>query len=306
MLRSGVSPAPGARGWNLISVIGRGSYGSVFLASPGRATAAAVRSRAGSSSSSEDGAGDSDSEGDDALVAVKVSYDVGSSPSAVREAALMLQLRGLPHVAHAEQAFFDAGTRPTRMCLVMPLLRGDNAWFAARRRPPEGDAVRAFLRACLTGLAALHARGVVHRDLKPPNIMLARDGDWGSATLTDFGSAQLSLGCVAPIANRAGGHYCTPEFQAPENARNPRAPYLPSGDIWSLATSTCCVVDGARIPRWSSSAPRPDPRAVRPKDLEHLLPLVGAEGVDLLGSMLAPRHADRPTASGALAHAYFR
>ena len=220
----------------------------------------------------------------------------------VREAAL-LQLPPAAHVMHARRVFMDRASR--RMCVVMPIMRGGCAWAVARRRSPDAAELRAFLRACLTGLAHLHARGIVHRDVKPPNILLARRDDWGSATIVDLGNAHVSPSCIAPDTNLSGLHYCTTWFQAPENLSDVREPYLPSGDIWSLATSACCLADGARAQAWCCDRPRRDPPIPRPSQLERFAPVLGRRGVDLLSRMLAPDPRRRISARDALRHAYF-
>jgi predicted ATPase/tRNA A-37 threonylcarbamoyl transferase component Bud32/Tfp pilus assembly protein PilF len=79
------------------------------------------------------------------------------------------------------------------------------------------DALRLALRLG-SGLAAVHARGVVHRDLKPSNIMLP-DGDVDEAVIVDFGIARLS---DASGITATGAHLGTPRYMAPEQIRSAR------------------------------------------------------------------------------------
>lgn len=230
-----------------------------------------------------------------------MSRTAGLCSNTIREAALLQMVR-CRHVMRSEGAFLDRSTR--RMCIVMPAMLGGTALSATKRAPPGIPEVRQLMRSCLLGLAGLHARGIVHRDVKPPNILLARRGDWGSAVITDLGSAQVSPSCLPPDHNTAGVHYCTPWFQAPENLRDVRAPYLPSGDVWSLAACACYLADGARRQPWFVTTPTADPPLPRPDDIGRLVFSLGTKGVDLVTHMLDPDPSRRPSARRALTHPF--
>jgi Protein kinase domain len=91
-------------------------------------------------------------------------------------------------------------------------------------QPPE--AALAVLKGSLLGLAAAHARGVVHRDYKPPNVMVRPDD---VSKLIDFGVA----GLVGEVSG-AG----TPRYMAPEQWN--REPSTPATDVYS---ATCVFVE---------------------------------------------------------------
>lgn len=90
----------------------------------------------------------------------------------------------------------------------------------------------AIIRACLTGLSALHRDGIVHNDLKPSNIMLKRSGN---VKLIDIGSA-LSLEDVPDEIP------CTPEYAAPEVLQG--EPASPQSDLASLGYILLEVLSG--------------------------------------------------------------
>ena len=89
----------------------------------------------------------------------------------------------------------------------------------------------------LAALRAAHAAGVVHRDVKPSNVML--DGD--RTVLTDFGIAALDGDTVL---TETGAMLGTPSFMAPEQARGLCA--TPASDLWSLGATMYAAVEGHR------------------------------------------------------------
>ncbi|MEV1175688.1 protein kinase [Nonomuraea sp. NPDC049784] len=88
----------------------------------------------------------------------------------------------------------------------------------------------------LEALRAAHAAGVLHRDVKPDNVLLTEDG---RAVLTDFGIATTED--EAPVT-RTGILIGTPAFMAPERAAGARA--TPASDLWSLGVTLYMAVEG--------------------------------------------------------------
>ncbi|GAA3467890.1 serine/threonine-protein kinase [Nonomuraea roseola] len=88
----------------------------------------------------------------------------------------------------------------------------------------------------LRALRAAHAVGVLHRDVKPDNVLLAHDG---SAVLTDFGLAALDEDASV---TRSGMVVGTPAYMAPERATG--GPSLPASDLWSLGALLYAAVEG--------------------------------------------------------------
>ncbi|MFG2554845.1 serine/threonine-protein kinase [Streptomyces sp. NPDC048581] len=123
------------------------------------------------------------------------------------------------------------------LALVMDLVRGTDVRTRLdrdRRLAPE--AAVAIVADVADGLAAAHAAGVVHRDVKPENVLLDMQGPLGPggshpALLTDFGVAKL---IDSPRRTRATKIIGTPDYLAPEIVEGlpPRA----AVDIYALAT----------------------------------------------------------------------
>ena len=88
----------------------------------------------------------------------------------------------------------------------------------------------------LEALGSAHAAGVVHRDVKPGNILVTPEG---RAVLTDFGIATLH---GDPALTQAGMVMGTPGFCAPERIRG--EPASPASDLWSLGATLYAAVEG--------------------------------------------------------------
>jgi serine/threonine-protein kinase len=114
----------------------------------------------------------------------------------------------------------DWGESPAGLFFVTELLDGEDLKVAIRRRgpfpPPEAAALGATLA---EALAAAHARGVVHRDVKPNNVMIGRDG---SVRLLDFGLAR-GAGIDVATLTRTGTILGTPGYMSPRPPSSPRS-----------------------------------------------------------------------------------
>ncbi|EKX66710.1 serine/threonine-protein kinase [Streptomyces ipomoeae] len=123
------------------------------------------------------------------------------------------------------------------LALVMDLVRGtDLRTRLDRERRMAPEAAVAIVADVADGLSAAHAAGIVHRDVKPENVLLDMQGPLGPggahpALLTDFGVAKL---IDSPRRTRATKIIGTPDYLAPEIVEGlpPRA----AVDIYALAT----------------------------------------------------------------------
>jgi serine/threonine protein kinase len=91
-------------------------------------------------------------------------------------------------------------------------------------------------RQLLSALSVAHAAGVMHRDVKPSNVLLGRDG---RAVLTDFGIATFT---GDPRLTQTGMVMGSPGFTAPERIRGEDA--TPASDLWSLGATLYAAVEG--------------------------------------------------------------
>ena len=125
-----------------------------------------------------------------------------------REIQILTRIRH-PAVLH----ILDWGDSPAGLYFVTELVDGEDLKLAIRRRGPWLAAEAAALGATLAdALAAAHAQGVVHRDVKPNNVMIARDG---SVRLLDFGLAR-GAGIDLTTLTRTGTILGTPGYMSPE------------------------------------------------------------------------------------------
>src|SRR5262249_51630617 len=106
-------------------------------------------------------------------------------------------------------------------------------------RVPLASALRIAIDA-LEGLAAAHEAGFVHRDLKPDNVLLTRDG---VARLADFGLAKSFLQAGLSGLTATGTIGGTPHFMAREQLTSFRE-VRPTSDVWSMAATIYYLLTG--------------------------------------------------------------
>ncbi|CAO2178633.1 unnamed protein product [Urochloa humidicola] len=166
------------------------------------------------------------------LLAVKSARAASAAAQLEREGRVLEGLSS-PHIVPCLGAIAAAGGEYQ---LLLEFAPGGSLADAAAGRLPEHD-IAAYAGDVARGLAYLHARGLVHGDVKARNVVIGGDG---RARLTDFGCARPFVESARPI----GG---TPAFMAPEVARGEEQG--PAADVWALG---CTVVEMAtgRAP-WS-------------------------------------------------------
>jgi serine/threonine protein kinase len=148
------------------------------------------------------------------------------------EAAAVRRVGGI----HTVQVV-DADTEADPPWLVTEYIAGPSLHEAVTEHGPFSTAAVASLGAGLAeGLMAIHERGVVHRDLKPGNVLLAPDGP----RIIDFGIAR-ALDATSQTTTSAVG---TPGFMSPEQLRGREVG--PAGDVFCLAAVLAFAATGRR------------------------------------------------------------
>jgi serine/threonine-protein kinase len=124
---------------------------------------------------------------------------------------------------------FDVGDDGTSPYIVMELIDGRSvAQVLAEQGRFARDPAVAIIDQVLAALAAAHAEGFVHRDVKPSNILLAADG---TVKLADFGIAKAVLDATEGIT-RTGEMMGTPKYLSPEQVSGQAA--TPRSDLYSV------------------------------------------------------------------------
>ncbi|MDC0666471.1 serine/threonine-protein kinase [Nannocystis radixulma] len=174
-------------------------------------------------------------------VAVKL-LDSGAAP-ATQQARLLQEAQALARLAHPNVVtVHEAGEHAGRIFLAMEFVPGDTLRAWQRERVRDRAELLAVAVQAGHGLAAAHDAGLVHRDVKPDNIMVGADGrvrvmDFGLARLahTRAGDDELASPPSPGPLTQVGAVIGTPGYMAPEQRRG--AIVDVSGDIYSF-----CVV----------------------------------------------------------------
>ena len=191
------------------------------------------------------------------LVAPHLTNDPNFEQRFRREARLLMQLKH-PNIIPVE----DAGEAEDYAYLVMPFLQVGTLTDWLREGPTSVRHGARLMGQIAGALQYAHDRGIVHRDVKPSNILL---DDHGNALLSDFGLARIE----EPGASLTGSMMVgTPAFMSPEQVRGDKAG--PLSDQYSLGVILYLLTTG-RLPFDGDV-----PIAVALKQLNEPMPLVRA------------------------------
>ncbi|MFI7029484.1 serine/threonine-protein kinase [Microbispora rosea] len=176
----------------LLERLGRGGMGEVYLAVGRRADRVAVK-----------------------MLRDPIENDADARLRLEREVRALRRVES-PYVAQV----LDADLSGDRPYLVMEYIEGENLLDAVRRRGPLPESrLITLAQGLAAALAIIHAGGIVHRDVKPANILLGEDGP----VLIDFGIAQVLDATRVTITGTFLGTpgYCAPEVFADETVGEP-------------------------------------------------------------------------------------
>jgi len=215
----------------------------------------------------------------------------------MREAQMTSRLRH-PHILPV----YDYGESNGRLYLVMKLVSGGTLAERIARGPLELGEVAAILTQVAGALDYAHARGVIHRDIKPQNILFDAGGD---AYLSDFGIAQP--GASAGV-QETPGFTGTVAYASPEQCRGEEL--TPTSDLYALGVVVYEMLTGTlpfqgstplAVMRQHLTGPVPDPRAANPA----LPPGVTAVLDKALAKRPSARYRSAASFSGALNRALY-
>jgi eukaryotic-like serine/threonine-protein kinase len=148
------------------------------------------------------------------------------------------EARAAARLSHpAAVTVFDVIEEDGRPWIVMEFVRSRSLAQAVKEDGPlqPRQAARVGLQV-LGALTAAHAAGILHRDVKPANVLLGADG---RVVLTDFGIATLEGDAALTMPSAVIG---SPAYIAPERTRG--GPAEPASDLWSLGVTLYAAVEG--------------------------------------------------------------
>jgi serine/threonine-protein kinase len=235
-----------------------------------------------------------------ALKLLRLGHDLSEAEHAEARQRFLAEAQAARRLSHPDiVSVFDAGEHRGTAWLAMELLGGcDLGRYTHMSRLLPEPVVLDMVARLARALAHAHALGVVHRDIKPGNVML--DLPARRVKLTDFGLA----GLADTSRTRTGVVLGTPLYMAPEQLAGAAAD--PRSDLYSLGVLLFQLLSG-RLPhehaklgdllRAVARDPAPDLRTLRP----NLSPALAAVVAQALHKQPAQRHADGHRLADALA-----
>lgn len=258
-----------------------------------------------------------------ALKEIHLDAEEGTPSTAIREISLMKELKHVNIVR-----LYDVIHTETKLVLIFEYCERDLKKYMdahGDRGALDPNTVRSFMYQLLMGTAFCHENRVLHRDLKPQNLLINRKGE---LKLGDFG---LARAFGVPV-NTFSNEVVTLWYRAPDVLLGSRT-YSTSIDVWSCGCIFAEMISGVPLFRGRDNADQllhimriigtPDERTLRkmaaespeiqikqwpryPKiPFQQVLPKASPQAIDLLERLLQFDPSKRITAADALQHPYF-
>jgi len=222
-------------------------------------------------------------------VAVKVLPRHRSTPEAIE--SFTREIRAQASLSHENLVrAFDAGYDRNVYYLVSEYVRGTDLRKLVRRTGPmDMQTAAGIISQVARGLEHAHQQGLVHRDVKPGNVLVTPDG---CAKLSDLGLAG-SIVADPRTDPQFGKIVGTADYISPDHIRTPWAP-TPAWDIYSLgSTLYFAVTSKVPFPGGSTADKCRAHCQVHPLDPRLLNPTLSVEFVDVLADMMAKNPSER-------------
>eukprot|EP01062_Namystynia_karyoxenos_P052176 TRINITY_DN4155_c0_g1_i3.p1 TRINITY_DN4155_c0_g1~~TRINITY_DN4155_c0_g1_i3.p1 ORF type:complete len:1300 (+),score=164.54 TRINITY_DN4155_c0_g1_i3:461-3901(+) len=288
LLTVGSRPKPCVpKNWQRGQLLGRGSFGSVYMG---------IRQ-------------------DGTLMAVK-TVQIGSGLDEDQLGALMREVEVMSTLSHEHIVdyygiTYDQDTN--ELCIYMEYMDGGSLGSFVRKlqEPLREPAAAAYLRQILLGVGYLHSHGVIHRDLKGDNILMAQEGR--CVKIADFGtSKRLKAGALGEAHQTAATTMAgTPLWMAPEviNAGEKKGEkkeaYTFKADVWSVGVVACELLNRGKPPwpayqtTWQAVFAIGHHEADLPPEIPKEM---GPDALDFLRRCFSPDPAKRAPVEELLAH----
>ncbi|KAE8717217.1 Mitogen-activated protein kinase kinase kinase YODA [Hibiscus syriacus] len=211
-----------------------------------------------------------------------------------KESEIML----LSHLRHSNIVqYYGYETVDDKLYIYLEYVSGGSIYKLLQEYGPFGEsAIRNYTQQILSGLAYLHAKKTVHRDIKGANILVDPNG---RVKLADFGMAKHITGSSCPLSFKG-----SPYWMAPEVIKNSNGCNL-AVDIWSLG---CTVLEMATTkPPWSHyEGVAAMFKIGNSKELPTIPDSLSNEGKDFVRQCLQRNPLHRPTATWLLEHPFVK
>lgn len=155
---------------------------------------------------------------------------------------LRQEAKGLSRLSHPSIVqVFDIVETPSAIALILEYVAGETLSARLKRSPILPDEAARFAADLARTLSVVHGQGMLHRDVKPTNVLVTPSGE---IKLADFGLVKQESGSVSELSAMGGGVLGTPSYMAPEQATGTTGDIGPSIDIYGVGATLYEMLTG--------------------------------------------------------------